>query len=138
MDNKFMNIALSEAKKAYSNNDVPVGAVIVKNGIVLSKAHNKKEKTGLPTSHAEIIAIEKACKKLNDWRLNGCVMYVTLEPCFMCTGALVESRIDKVIYAADNVNKKTYSDCADLFIKDFETTEECEKMLKSFFQTKRK
>ncbi len=101
-DIKFMNIALNEAKKAFKSNDIPVGAVIVKNNKIISRAHNMKEKKKNCTRHAEIIAIEKASKKLKTWRLDDCILYVTLEPCVMCTGAILESRIKKIIFSTSN------------------------------------
>ena len=96
MDNVFMKEALKEAKKAYKKLEVPVGCVIVKNGEIIARAHNQKETKLDTTKHAEILAIQKASKKLNSWRLIDCDMYVTLEPCPMCTGALINSRIRKL------------------------------------------
>ena len=98
MENKeyFMQEALKEAKKAYNKLEVPVGVVIVKDDKIIARAYNQKEMKNSPIKHAEIIAIEKACKKLNNWRLNDCEMYVTLEPCPMCAGAIVNSRIKKI------------------------------------------
>lgn len=96
----FMNEALKEAKKAYKKLEVPVGVVIVKDGEIIAKAYNQKEEKNSPIKHAEILAIEKACKKLNNWRLNDCEMHVTLEPCPMCAGAIVNSRIKKVYIGA--------------------------------------
>ena len=101
-DFKFMNIALKEAKKNIGKNDIPIGALIVKNGKIISFAHNKKEKNKISTYHAEILAIEKACKKLKSWYLNDCTLYVTLEPCMMCCGAILQSRIKRVVYATEN------------------------------------
>ena len=89
MEEKFMNEALKEARKAYEKLEIPVGAVIVKNGKIISRAHNLKETKQTATAHAEILAIQKANKKLNNWRLIDCDMYVTLEPCSMCMGAIV-------------------------------------------------
>ena len=102
MKNKeyFMKQALKQAKKAYEKLEVPVGVVIVKDNKIISRAYNQKEEKNNPIKHAEIIAIEKACKKLNNWRLNDCEMYVTLEPCPMCAGAIVNSRIKKVYIGA--------------------------------------
>ena len=100
--NEYMEIALKEAKKAYKKGDVPVGAVIVKNGKVIAKAHNKKESKKVSTYHAEILVIEKACKKLKTWRLTECEMYVTLEPCLMCAGAILQSRIEKLYFSTTN------------------------------------
>ena len=102
MNEKYMNIALIEAKKAYKKNEVPIGCIIVKNNKIISKAYNKKEKTNVVTKHAEIIAIEKACKKLKTWHLNDCILYTTVEPCLMCTGAIIQSRMKKVVYATEN------------------------------------
>ena len=105
MNNKYMNLALEEAKKAYEKNEVPVGAVIVKNNEIIAKSHNLKVKTNQIISHAEILAIMEATDKLNDWRLNECEMYVTLEPCPMCAGAIYQSRIKKIyIGAKSNIN----------------------------------
>lgn len=92
----YMKIALEEAKKAYSKGEVPIGAVIVKNGEIIAKAHNLKETLKSVIAHAEILAIEEASKKINDWRLNDCEMYVTLEPCSMCASAIAQARISKL------------------------------------------
>lgn len=94
---KYMKEAIKEAKKAYEKDEVPVGAVIVKDGKIIARAHNIKETKKDTTKHAEIIAIQKASKKLNTWRLAGCTIYVTLEPCTMCAGAMIQARIDKVV-----------------------------------------
>ena len=102
MNEYYMNIAIKEAKKAYKYEEVPVGAVIVKNNKVIAKAFNKKEKTKNVTKHAEIIAISKACKKLKNWRLEDCIIYVTMEPCMMCSGAIEQSRIKKIVYGVKN------------------------------------
>lgn len=93
---KFMNEALKQAKKAFEQLEVPVGAIIVKNGKIIGRGYNQKEYKCDVTKHAEIIAIQKASKKLNNWRLTDCEMYVTLEPCNMCAGAIIQSRIKKV------------------------------------------
>ena len=98
--NKYLKSAYTEAKKAYKMDEVPVGAVIVKDGKVIARAYNKKESTKDPLGHAEILAIKKACKKLNTWHLDDCEMYVTLEPCTMCVGAIVHSRIKTIYYGA--------------------------------------
>ena len=92
----YMEIALEEAKKAYSKGEVPIGAVIVKNGEIIARSHNLKETLKSAIAHAEILAIEEASKKINDWRLNDCEMYVTLEPCSMCASAIAQSRISKL------------------------------------------
>lgn len=104
-DVKYMKTALKEANKAYRDNDVPIGCIIVsKEGKVIAKAHNRRNRDGSTLSHAEILAIGQACKKVKDWRLEGCTMYVTLEPCQMCAGAIVQARMDKVVIGC--MNKK--------------------------------
>lgn len=103
VNSKFMEIALLEAKKAYDKGEVPVGALIVLDGKIISKAHNLREKNQKITSHAEILAIEKASKKLGTWRLENAILYTTLEPCPMCAGAIIQSRIKKVVYGAKDL-----------------------------------
>lgn len=100
MKEHFMSLALKEAQKALKIDEVPIGAVIVKDGKVIAKAHNLRESKNIATYHAELIAIEKACKKLNTWRLDDCELYVTLEPCIMCAGAIINARIKKVYFGA--------------------------------------
>lgn len=145
---KYMKIAIEEAKKAANNGDIPVGAVIVKNGKVISVAHNEKEKNNSPLDHAEMIAIKNACKKLNTWHLDDCELYVTMEPCMMCAGALIQSRIKKVIYGVNNEKfghiesiEKLLSN-KNLNHKVIVVSKICENeirnMLKSFFMDKRK
>ena len=92
-----MKSALKEAEKSYDKEEIPVGAVIVIDGKIIARGHNLKETKNDTTNHAEIIAIRKASKKLKSWRLRGCTMYVTLEPCTMCAGALIQARLDKVV-----------------------------------------
>ena len=99
-DLNFMNLALKEAKKAFLKGEVPVGAVIVKDNQVIAKAHNLRQTKKSVISHAEILAIQKATKKLNSWILEGCTLYVTIEPCIMCAGTILQSRITKVVYGA--------------------------------------
>ena len=99
---RFMCEAIKQAQKAYEKEEIPVGAVIVKNNKIIARAYNKKEETNDTTKHAEIIAIQKASKKLNSWRLNDCEMYVTTEPCQMCAGAIVQARIKKVYIGCMN------------------------------------
>lgn len=102
MDLKYLEIAIDEAIKAEKEGEIPVGAVIVENDQIISQAHNMKEQTNCATRHAEIICIEEACKKKNTWRLTDCEMYVTMEPCIMCCGALIQSRIKKIYYLLEN------------------------------------
>lgn len=145
---KFMKEALKEAKKAYDKLEVPVGAVIVKDGKIIARAHNIKEEKKDTTKHAEILAISKASKKLNSWRLTDCEMYVTLEPCSMCAGALIQSRIKKVCIGT--MDEKTGA-CGSVLnlLEDYtfnhkveiETgilQEKCEELLKQFFKELRK
>lgn len=99
---KFMKEALKEAKKAYDKDEIPVGAVIVKDGKIIARGHNSKESSKNAVAHAEILAIQKACKKLESWRLLDCEMYVTLEPCPMCAGALINARISKIYIGTDD------------------------------------
>ena len=103
MNEKYMKIAFKEAEKAKKCGEMPVGAVIVKGDKVIGKGYNKKEKTKNAIMHAEIIAIQKACKRNKDWRLNECTMYVTLEPCLMCMGAISESRIKTIYCGVKNI-----------------------------------
>ena len=97
---RFMLAALEEARQALAEDEIPIGAVIVKNGEIIGRGHNRRMQNADPTAHAEIEAIRAAAKAVGDWRLNGCTMYVTLEPCVMCAGAIVQSRIDTVIFGA--------------------------------------
>ncbi len=99
-DEKYMRLALAEARSALEHDDVPIGAVIVRNGAVIARAHNQRELLEDPTAHAEIIALTQAGAALGSWRLAGCAMYVTLEPCVMCAGALVLARLERLVYGA--------------------------------------
>ena len=101
LDLKYMQLALGQAQKAQLHGDVPVGAVLVgPDGQVLAKSGNIREKEQTCLGHAEMATLHRACKKLNSWRLTGCTLYVTLEPCFMCAGALIQARIERVVFAA--------------------------------------
>jgi tRNA(adenine34) deaminase len=140
----FMREALKEAKKAYLKEEVPVGAVIVKDGKIIAKAHNLKETKKQATSHAEILAIEKACKKVGAWRLSECDMYVTLEPCSMCAGALIQARIKKLYIGTDDLKTGACGSVLNLLedytfnhkieIEKYILKEECEGILKDFFK----
>lgn len=144
MQEEFMQVALKEAKKAYKKLEIPVGAVIVKNGEIIAKAHNIKEEKKDTTKHAEIIAIQKASKKLEGWRLNDCELYVTLEPCPMCAGAIIQSRIKKVYIGTLDEKTGACGSVLNLF-KDYKFNHnveaeygilknECEEILKKFFK----
>lgn len=147
MDDVFyMKRALELARAAYDAGEVPVGAVVVRGGEIISEAYNLRQTRGMATAHAEVLAIEAACEKLGSWRLSGCTLYVTLEPCPMCAGALINSRIDRVVYGVSDakagclgsvINFNSYP-----FNHSFETkgdvcAEECAEILNRFFQKKR-
>ncbi len=101
-DEHFMREALKLAEKAFSENEVPIGAVIVKNESIIARGYNQRETLNDPTAHAEMIAITSAASAVGDWRLNDCTLYVTLEPCVMCAGAIVLARIGRIVYGADD------------------------------------
>ena len=137
MQKKYFDVAYREASKAYFKGEVPVGCVIVYKNKILAKAHNLKESMKDSTSHAEILAIRKASKKLNDWRLNECVLYTTLKPCLMCMGAIFESRISEVNYIVETEDYKNYYNEININ-KNKYLEEESLCLLKSFFNNKRK
>ena len=145
---KFMQEAIKEAKKAYKKLEVPVGAVIVKDGKIIARAHNQKETKFDTTKHAEILAIQKASKKLQSWRLLDCEMYITLEPCSMCAGAIINSRIKKIYIGTMDEKTGAAGSKLNLF-KDYTFNHnvevetgimklECEKIIKDFFKELRK
>ncbi|MDR0930744.1 MAG: nucleoside deaminase [Clostridiales bacterium] len=101
---KFFDEAITQANIAAKKGEIPIGCVIVKDGKIVAKAYNRRERTNDATAHAEVLAIKKACKRLKNWRLTGCDIYVTLEPCMMCMGAIVNARIRKIYYCAPNNN----------------------------------
>lgn len=113
-DEYFMREAIAEAELAAKAGEVPIGAVIVQNGEIIARAHNERETKKDATRHAEIIAIERACAVLNGWRLIGCDLYVTLEPCAMCAGAVVNSRIVRVVYGAPDLRFGAFGSLLDL------------------------
>lgn len=142
INEKYMKEALKEAKKALDKEEVPVGAIIVKDGKIIARAHNQKETKKIATKHAEILAINKACKKLDSWRLLDCEMYVTLEPCSMCAGALINSRIKKIYIGTDDLKTGACGSVLNLLdykfnhkveVEKYILKEECEKILKEFF-----
>ena len=146
MDEKFMRIALKEAEKASKINETPIGAVIVRNGEIIARGHNKRETKKNALMHAEIIAIDKACKKLGGWRLPNCEIYVTLEPCPMCMGAIIQSRIGNVHFGAYDHKSGCLGSVCDLSsILPHKVSyqggilkTECENILKDFFKELRK
>lgn len=146
MDKKFMEKALSLAKTAFDLGEVPVGAVIVKDGEIIGTGYNMRETKQNALSHAEIEAINQACNTLGSWRLDGCEMYVTLEPCPMCTGAIINSRIKTVIFGAFdskmgsmdsviNLCDYPYNHKVEIYAGIME--DECKKILTDFFETLR-
>lgn len=144
MEEKYMEQALKEAKKAYDKLEIPVGAIIVKNNKIIARAHNLKETKKLATAHAEILAIQKASKKLDNWRLLDCDMYVTLEPCQMCMGEIISSRIKNIYIGTldpknqEKMNIEKYKEKYGLNIEIGILSEKCEYILKEFFKTLRK
>ena len=145
-DEKYMSIALDEAKKAFDEGEVPIGAIIVKNGEIISVAHNNREATNDATGHAETLAIRKACEVIGSWRLEDCDIYVTLEPCPMCMGAIINSRIKKVVYGAKDakagacesvVNLTSYPLNHKPVVVSGIMRDECADILSDFFINKR-
>ncbi len=146
-EEKFMRLALKEALKGEGQDEVPVGCVIVKDGKVISRAHNDKEKSHNPIGHAEILAIPKAAKKLGDWRLIDCDLFVTLEPCMMCAGAISEARIRHLYFGALDPKNGAVISTMNLLNSEAENhklevtsevlKEECENQISAYFKTKR-
>lgn len=132
---KYIEIALKEARKSLKTEDVPIGAVIVENGTIIAKGHNTREKTHQITRHAEINAIDKACKKKKTWHLDDCELYVTLQPCKMCMEVIKQARIKKVFYG---LSQKKQVNLKEPVMTKLENVENYEILLKSFFKDKRK
>ena len=148
MNKEYMNMALDLAKMSLKSEDVPVGAVIVRNGEVIGKGYNRREKDNDPTAHAEIMAIKEAAEVVGSWHLEDCELYVTLEPCPMCTGAIINSRIKKVVFGAYEPKSGSCScdSVANLFTLGYNHTPEvyggiceaeCSTRIKEFFKDKR-
>ena len=144
---KMMQEALRLAGKAAEKDEVPVGALIVREGRIIARAYNQRESKKSPTAHAELLAIEKAAKKLGGWRLPGCTLYVTLEPCPMCAGAIVNARVEKVVYGAPDPKAGALGSVYDLAQGKLNHTpevlscvlkEECGQILSDYFKKKRK
>lgn len=147
MNEDFMKLALLEARKAFKKGEVPIGAVVVKEGKVLAKAHNTRQRSKNAVNHAEIIAISKACKKNRDWRLENTEIYVTLEPCPMCAGAIANARIETCYYGA--ADKTSTTNLAQQIFQDVRLNHkvnsiggilepECAALLRDFFASRRK
>jgi tRNA(adenine34) deaminase len=146
-DENFMQVAVEQARIAEENGDVPIGAVIVYENRIIGKAYNQREQLQDPTAHAEIIALTQAAAALENWHLNGCTIYVTLEPCAMCAGALVLARMDRLVYGCDDPKggacKSLYNIVQDerlnhrLEVTSGVLAEECSKLLRDFFSQRR-
>ena len=146
-DNEYyMSFALRQANKAKELNEVPIGAVIVKDNAIISRAYNNRNSTQNAINHAEMLAISKACKKLKSWRLDGCKIYVTLEPCPMCLGAILNARIEEIVFGA--YDKTSKNNLLDIIVNDDRLNhkakvvggvleDKCSNILKDFFKTKR-
>jgi tRNA(adenine34) deaminase len=147
IDEQYMRIAIAQAQVAEENGDVPIGAVIVHNNKIIAKAYNQREQLQDPTAHAEIIALTQAAAALENWHLNDCTMYVTLEPCCMCAGALVLARIDRLVYGCDDPKtgavKSLYNIVGDkrlnhrVDVTSGVLAEECSALMQDFFARRR-
>jgi tRNA(adenine34) deaminase len=146
-DQAKMALALDEAQAAAAHDDVPIGAVVVHNGAVIARAHNRRECDRDPTAHAELLALQQAAAALGRWRLTGCTLYVTLEPCAMCAGALVLARIDRLVYGCDDPKAGACGSVHDLVreprlnhridVARGVLAEECGRILTEFFADRR-
>ena len=143
----MMKEAFQQAKKAYELGEVPIGAVITLNGQIIAKAHNETEMSKDPTAHAELLCIQRAAKAIGDWRLNGCILYCTLEPCAMCAGAILESRLAKVIWAAPDLRCGANGSWVNLLdgsfaihqleVENGDMAEESAQLMRQFFKERR-
>ncbi|MBQ8254822.1 MAG: tRNA adenosine(34) deaminase TadA [Clostridia bacterium] len=142
-DEKYMLLALEEAKRAAEKCEVPIGAVIVRDGEVIASAHNGRETTFDATAHAETSAIREACRKLKGWHLTNCTLYVTLEPCPMCAGAIINSRIDRVVFGAYDNREGSFGSLINLASYPYSSRpeivggvmeKECKEVLSEFFR----
>ncbi len=148
MDLKYMDLAFKEAKKAFQQDEVPIGAVLVKNGQIIAKSHNNKEKKKCCLAHAELNVIKKASKKLNNWRLEDCDIYITLDPCPMCASAIKQARIKNVFSACSNLDNGNFDIISTIFKVDSTNNSvdfvsnlaenESKRLLNEFFELKRR
>lgn len=147
LDLRFMALALDEARAALAHDDVPVGAVVVRGDEVVARAHNRREADADPTAHAELLAVRAAAAALGSWRLDGCTLYVTLEPCFMCAGALVNARLPRLVFGATDPKAGAVGSLADvardarlnhrLAVTSGVEADACGALLKAFFSARR-
>ena len=146
MNKKYMDLAYKEALKAYEKKEIPVGCVIVKDDVVIAKAHNLREIKNMVNAHAEMLAISKANKKLNSWRLDGCDIYITLEPCPMCYSTIIQARINNLYFGAYDSKNGACGSLFDLSTYKFNhkvnvvggiEEEKCKKLIQDFFKTLR-
>lgn len=143
-DERYMKEAIRQARKAEAIGDVPIGCVIVYEGKIIARGYNRRNKEKTVLAHAELAAMRKACKKIGDWRLEGCTMYITLEPCQMCSGAILQARVDRIVIGCMNPKAGCAGSILNLLnMKEFNhqvevergvLEEECSEMLKSFFK----
>ena len=143
---QYMREALGEAQISAKQDEVPIGAVVVKNGEVIARAHNTRNRSRNAVEHAELVAIERACKQLNDWRLTGCDLYVTLEPCVMCLGACYNARISNVYFGAYDVSGNGCVQLSEMIGRTLNhelsihggvLADECSQILTDYFKSKR-
>ena len=147
-DERLMREALRAARRAPAHRDVPIGAVVVKDGLVVARARNRREADHDPTAHAEVLVLRRAARKLGSWRLDGCTLYVTLEPCAMCAGAIVLSRLPRLVYGAADPKAGFVGSLGDLcrdgrlnhrvHVEAGVLGEECGRILKEFFRERRR
>ena len=146
-DQYFMGLALEEAQKAAELGEIPIGAVLVQDNEVIARAHNMRETWQDATAHAEVIVIQDACKKLRRWRLSGCTLYVTVEPCPMCSGAIVNGRVDRVVYGCPDIKAGGAESIFNIItnpnlnhvakVMSGVREEECAQVMKAFFKRRR-
>ena len=147
-DELYMLEALKEAELAYQEDEVPIGCVIVLNDKIIARSHNQRDKSHNPLGHAETLAIKEASEKINDWQLVDCDLYVTIEPCLMCAGAIIQSRIKRVIFGADDLKGGAFGSSLDVMeakninhhpeIVKGVLKDECSQIIKNYFKSKRK